>query len=135
MDQCPAMAKVLLRVVSRETQVDLHRSAAIAGSLEGGHRVGDGEDAAHERPEVDPPRVDEIDRERELLVKAERPLHLDLLGHDQVLRDRNVASKPKLNQHGAGLERLQAGAYGALNARSLKLNIEGALVGRIRRQR
>src|SRR3712207_4886609 len=111
MDQCPAMAKVLLCIASRETQMDLHRSGAVAGSLESRHRVGDGEDSAHQRLEVDPSRVDEIDRERELLVEAERPLYLDLLGNDQVLGNRYVASQSKLNQHGAGLERLQAGAY------------------------
>ena len=70
---------------------------AIARSLEGALRVGDGEGRAQERRQVDPALVDEAHGEGELVVEPEGAGERDFLCDDNVFGKRHLASKANLN--------------------------------------
>src|SRR2546421_8114016 len=90
-----------------ETELNLHRSTAISGDLEGVNGLVQSKHAGEQRRQIHSPLVDQIDRQAELLVEAEGPAHFDFLGHHHVLRDRDVAAEAELNQNATRLEHLE----------------------------
>jgi hypothetical protein len=77
---------------------------------------------------IDPALVDQPHRERELGVEAERAADLELLGDDQVLRQRHVAAEAELHDDAARAHRVEAGAQRPLVARAFEHHVERALV-------
>src|SRR6266567_7146807 len=75
--------------------------------------------------------LDQVDRQAELLVEAKGPAHFDFLGHHHVLRNRDVAAEPELNQDAAWLEHLEPGANRPFVAGRFELDVEIAFVRRI----
>src|SRR5690348_6505136 len=114
-----------------EAQLDLHRPASISGKLEGSLDIVEPIATGEQRLHVNRSPVDEIDSEAKLLVEAESPAHLDLLGHHRVLGNRDIAAKPELHQHAARPQHLEARADRPLVSGCLEMHVEIALVGAI----
>src|SRR5512144_1656431 len=66
-------------------------------------------------------------------MEAKGPAHFDFLGHDQVLRNRDIAAEAELDQNAARLEHLEPRANGPFVSGRFELDIE--LAARIRPQR
>src|SRR5262245_3428580 len=111
-----------------KAQLHFHGPAPVACQFEGRLHLVETVAARQQRLHVDGPPVDEVDGETELLVKSERPAHLDLRGDHRVLGNGYVAAEPELQQHAARLQHIETGADRSLVAGCLELHVEITLI-------
>src|SRR5262245_61032516 len=111
-----------------KAQLHLHGPAPVACQFEGRLHLVETVAARQQRLHVDGPPVDEVDGETELLVKSERPAHLDLLGDHRVLGNGYVTAEPELQQHAARLQHIETGTDRSLVAGCLELHVEITLI-------
>src|SRR5690606_21278984 len=90
------LATAAYYLVFSELELHLHRLRSIARQFEGLDRIFDREGRTEKRLQVDAALANEIDRQPEFLMEAERALHLDFLGNDKVLGDRNITAEAEL---------------------------------------
>src|SRR5262245_5500032 len=64
-------------------------------------------------------------------MKSEGALHLDFLGDDRVLRDRDIATKAELHECRARSQDFEPGPNSLLATRRFELDVEIAFVGSV----